>query len=887
MRKSFAFAISVFALTAAAPVLAQQQASCIDDPCSIQTLFTQAAADGGSADTTSAPLHYGIWGFDTSGMDRSVKPGDDWFDFVNGTWAKHTTIRPDRTSAGAFVNLVDLSEARVHKMLEGYRVADRTHPDRMKAAILYRDYMNAPRIERLGAAPLRARLAPVRAARTKTQLARIMGRSVAGFGASIVSPGINDDAKNPNIYALSLRQGGLGLGDRDQYLDSRFKPQVEHYQAYVARMLGLAGWPNPEAAAAAVVAFETKLAAAHWTRAQNRDRDKTYNPMSLAELEAQAPGFPWAAFWRAANLGSGKRVIVVQNTALPKIAQVFADTDLATLKAWEAFRTTDEMAPLLSKRFVDANFEFRSHFLNGQEEQRARWKRAVAFTDSAIGEAVGRDYVALYFPPDSKTKMEELVGNLRTALAGRIRNLTWMGPDTKKQALDKLAHFTVKVGYPSKWRDYSALRPVPGDLVGNAERARRYAWNYRRVRLGGPVDKTEWGMTPQTVNAYYNSTRNEIVFPAAILQPPFFDPKADMAVNYGAIGGVIGHEISHGFDDQGRKSDGNGVLRDWWTADDAAKFQAQADRLGAQYEAYEFADLPNMHINGKATMGENIGDLGGISIALDAYHASLHGQPAPVIDGFTGDQRVFLGWGQVWRTMQRPRCPSPAAGQRSPFARPDPRRRAAAQRRCLVQGLEHPARRQALHPAGPARPHLVSGQGRKWERPPGNRRPFRFARLPRIKCRERVAPRPGARYMRPQWACSSVVEHCVDIAGVASSILATPTIFQKIRSLAAGLQRRPCWSSVWNRRSTSATRSRRWKGLERILADGAALPALSATAAKPVMNITRMSGAITAAFWASSIPSISGMTISVRRRSNSSFSSKGKAAVPRSTADTS
>jgi putative endopeptidase len=252
--------------------------------------------------------------------------------------------------------------------------------------------------------------------------------------------------------------------------------------------------------------------------------------------------------------------------------------------------------------------------------------------------------------------MEQLVGNLRTALAGRIQNLTWMGADTKKQALDKLAHFTVKVGYPTKWRDYSALQPVPGDLVGNAERTRHYEWNYRRVRLGGPVDKTEWGMTPQTVNAYYNSTRNEIVFPAAILQPPFFDPKADMAVNYGGIGGVIGHEISHGFDDQGRKSDGNGVLRDWWTAEDATKFQAQADRLGAEYEAYDFADLANMHINGKATMGENIGDLGGISIALDAYHASLNGRPAPVIDGFTGDQRVFLGWGQVWRTLQRPQA---------------------------------------------------------------------------------------------------------------------------------------------------------------------------------------------------------------------------------------
>ncbi|MDB5693777.1 MAG: peptidase [Alphaproteobacteria bacterium] len=658
MKKSLAFAVSLIALAAAAPAVAQEQHPCIDDACSMVSLIEQGPAGGAPAgatsDTGGAPLHYGAWGFDTAGMDRSVKPGDDWFDFVNGDWAHHTTIRPDRTSEGAFINLRDLSEVRVRKLVEGYQPADAAHPDRVKAAIFYQGYMDEPAIERLDAAPLRQRLAPIAAATSKEEVARIMGRSVAGFGAGFFGPGVNDDAKNPDVYALSIRQGGLGLGDRDLYLDAKFRPQVERYQAYVAQMLGLAGWSNPEAASAAVVGMETKLAEAHWTRAQNRDRDKTYNAMSLAELETLAPAFPWAAYWQAADLGDGKRVIVAQNTAFPRIAQVFADTDLDTLKAWEAFRMTDEMAPLLSKRFVDAQFEFRSHFLNGQPQQRERWKRAVGFTEGSIGEAIGRDYVALYFPPESKAKMEQLVGNLRTALAGRIRNLTWMGADTKQQALAKLDHFTVKVGYPSKWRDYSLLQPVAGDVVGNAERARRFEWNYRRVRLGGPVDKTEWGMTPQTVNAYYNSTRNEIVFPAAILQPPFFDPRADMAVNYGGIGGVIGHEISHGFDDQGRKSDGNGVLRDWWTAEDAAKFNAQADRLGAQYEAYSFADLPNMHINGKATMGENIGDLGGISIALDAYHASLNGRRAPMIGGYTGDQRVFLGWGQVWRTLQRP-----------------------------------------------------------------------------------------------------------------------------------------------------------------------------------------------------------------------------------------
>jgi putative endopeptidase len=399
--------------------------------------------------------------------------------------------------------------------------------------------------------------------------------------------------------------------------------------------------------------MEARIAKAHWTRAQSRDRDKTYNPTGIAELKAAAPGFGWDAFWAAAGLGKADRVIVAQNTAIPAIAQVFADTDLDTLKAWQAFRTTDDIAPMLSKRFVDAQFEFRSKFLNGQPQQRERWKRGVAFTERTIGEGVGRDYVALYFPPASKAKMDTLVSNLRVALAGRIDHLAWMSPATKAQAQAKLKGFTVKIGYPDKWRDYSALDVKPGDVVGNAERAGRFEWDYRRNRLGGPVDKAEWGMTPQTVNAYYNSVKNEIVFPAAILQAPFFDPQADDAVNYGGIGGVIGHEISHGFDDQGRKSDGNGVLRDWWTAEDAAKFEAQASRLGAQYEAYSFDGLPGVHINGRASMGENIGDLGGVLIALDAYHQSLGGKKAKMIDGFTGDQRFFLGWGQVWRTLFR------------------------------------------------------------------------------------------------------------------------------------------------------------------------------------------------------------------------------------------
>ncbi|MBC3942404.1 peptidase M13 [Sphingomonas sp. DOAB1063] len=602
---------------------------------------------------STAATSYGTWGFDVTGMDRSVKPGDDWFRFVNGAWADRTKIPPDRSSYGAFAVLRDISEQRLRSLIGRYSASDTAHPDRMKAAILYAGFTDTATAEKLDAAPLTQRLAPLRAATSKDDIARFMGRSLGGFGASFFAPGVNDDAKQPDVYALYLRQSGLGLGDRDLYLDGKFAPQVARYRQYVTQMLTLAGWPNAEAAAGNVVAMETKLAQAHWTRAQSRDRDKTYNPTTPARLASQAPGFPWTTFFKAAGVDAANRAIVAQNTAFPGIAKVFAESDLNTLKAWEAFRITDDIAPLLSKRFVDAQFEFRSKFLNGQPQQRERWKRAVAFAENGVGEGIGRDYVALYFPPASKAKMDQLVGNLRVALAGRIRNLTWMGAATKEQALDKLRGFNVKIGYPDKWRDYAGLQIKPGDLVGNAEAAQRFEWDHRRARIGNPVDKAEWGMTPQTVNAYYNSVKNEIVFPAAILQPPFFDPKADDAVNYGGIGGVIGHEISHGFDDQGRKSDGSGILRDWWTAEDATKFEAQAARLGEQYEAYSFDGLPGIHINGRASMGENIGDLGGVLISLDAYHTSLGGKAAPVLGDFTGDQRFFLGWGQVWRTLFR------------------------------------------------------------------------------------------------------------------------------------------------------------------------------------------------------------------------------------------
>ena len=610
----------------------------------------------------AAPItaeRYGAWGIDLGGMDRSVKPGDDFFKYVNGKWAATTPIPADKTSYGAFAILTDLSEARVHALLDRW-AADKSlkagpnkATDEAKVATIYRTFLDDVTAEKLDAKPIKPYLAAVKKAKSRDDVAGLMGSSARGFGSSFFGANVGDDAKNPDKYTLYLSQAGLGLADREFYLRDTFKPQKERYQKYVADILRLIGWEEPEKNAAEIVAMETKIAEAHWTRAQSRDRDKTYNPMTIAELETNAPGFPWRVAFKEAGLDKADRAVVRQNTALPKIAKVFADTPVATLKAWEAFHIADDAAPLLSKRFVDAHWEFRSKFLNGTPEQRPRWKRAVGAAEGAMGEAIGRTYVAEYFPPDSKVKMEKLVADLRAAMKGRIENLQWMGPETKARALEKLAKFNVKIGYASKWRDYSSLQIREGDLAGNNERAAKFEWARDVARIGQAVDKQEWGMTPQTVNAYYQSTKNEVVFPAAILQPPFFDPNADPAVNYGGIGAVIGHEITHGFDDQGRKSDGNGMLRDWWAADDAAKFEVQATKFGAQYEAVNFPQLPGLHITPRLTMGENIGDLGGILMALDAYRLSLHGQPSPVLDGFTGEQRVFLGWGQVWRTLTR------------------------------------------------------------------------------------------------------------------------------------------------------------------------------------------------------------------------------------------
>ena len=627
--------------------------ACLDEACTIVELFQTVPAEGGylGYQGVTAP-RYGAWGFDLAGRDTSVSAGDSFFRHANGAALDRLEIPADRTNYGSFALLSQLSENRLKAMVEGLvaRTDLTAASDEQKIADAYRSYMDEARIEQLDAGPLAPYLAEIRAADDHDSMAAYMGRQ-GRVGGSFFGTSIGADARNPNRYVTYVSQSGIGLPNRDYYLSPLYADKKEKYQVYVARMLEMLGWDDPAGNAAAIVAMETRIAEAHWTPEQNRNRDETYNeftPTALAEL---APGFDWAGYMQAAELDTVPRLIVRQDTALPKIAAIYAATPMATLQAWQTFQTIDRAAPRLSRRFSDAQWEFRNRELSGTPAQRSRDKRAISFAEGALGEALGRQYVEEYFPAESRAKMEELIANLRVALAARIRSLEWMGEETKVQALEKLEKFGVKVGYPDKWRDYSDLEVRADDLFGNGERAARFRWEYDLRRIDDPVDKSEWGMTPQTVNAYYSSTNNEIVFPAAILQPPFFDPDADSAVNYGGIGGVIGHEIGHGFDDQGRKSDGDGVLRDWWTAQDATNFTARTDVLGAQYGSYE--PLPGYFIRPGLTMGENIGDLAGVTLGLEGYRASLNGRPSPALDGVTGDQRVFYGWAQVWQRKNR------------------------------------------------------------------------------------------------------------------------------------------------------------------------------------------------------------------------------------------
>ena len=555
----------------------------------------------------------------------------------------------------------DLTEARLHEMMEAAAAHASHRPADLegKVGAFYKAFMDEIRIDSLGASPLDTALGVVRAATSRDALAGLMGRGSFDLESTLFNLYTDVDLKDPTHYAAYVGQGGLGLPDRDYYLTPEFTAARSAYQGYVAKMLGLLAWPRPAARARDVLAFETSIAEASWTRTQQRDPVATYNPMTVAALQRLAPGFAWKTFLANAGLSKVPRVIVGEKSAFPKLAALFARTPVETLQAWQAFHMTDNAAPYLAKPFADAWFDMHDKTLSGQTAQRDRWKRAVLAvgggdfgagdrfgTFGTMGWATGRLYTAKYFPPEAKADIEALVVNLKAAYRARLEKLDWMGPATKAQALRKLDTYTIKVGYPDHQRDYAALVITDDDLVGDVRHAAAADWAYQTVRLFGPVDRSDWSMTPQTNDAYNGSLR-DIVFPAGILQPPIFDVNADPAINYGAIGAIIGHELTHGFDDQGRKIDAEGALRDWWTPEDATNFEARAKVLGEQYSTFEA--IPGARVNGALTMGENIADLGGVTLALEAYHASLRGAPAPVIDGRTGDQRVLLGWAQAWR----------------------------------------------------------------------------------------------------------------------------------------------------------------------------------------------------------------------------------------------
>ncbi len=601
-------------------------------------------AAGASAAPRIAP-----WGFDLAGMDRTVKPGDDFVRYAGGAWMRNTPIPPDRASWGPFFALRADAETEVKDIVD--EVARGVHAPgsiERKIADTYNAYLDTAAIESAGLAPVLADLSAIAAARSPADVARLMGRPDLRVGGPLsISPWA--DAANPDRYAVNIVQSGLTLPDRDYYLrdDAKYVEIRAKFRAYAEAMLALGRYPQPGRAADAVIAIETAIARLQWPREKRADRDLTYHPKSRAQLKAFAPDYPWEAALGALEIPRQDFFVVKEDEAIRSLIRLFAETPVATWRAYMTFRYLNGMADLLPAAYDDLAFDFNGRTLSGQPQQRERWKRAAGALNAALGEAVGRLYVQRRFTPAAKAQIAALVEDLRAAFRARIGALTWMSPQTKAEALRKLAMLRVKVGYPDVWRDYSGLEVRPGDPVGNRKRALLWDWRRRIARLGRATDRDEWGMTPQTVNAYYNSFFNEIVFPAAILQPPYFDADADAAVNYGGIGGVIGHEMGHAFDDQGAKTDGRGAQRNWWSEADAARFNTLTARLVEQYSRYE--PLPGAHVNGRTTLGENIGDNGGLGIALEAYRIALHGGSAPVLDGFSGEQRFFLSWAQAYR----------------------------------------------------------------------------------------------------------------------------------------------------------------------------------------------------------------------------------------------
>jgi predicted metalloendopeptidase len=597
----------------------------------------------------------GTSGIDTSMMDRSIPAQRDLYRHMNGTWLQKFEIPADKSNYGAFSKLADEAEKNLRSIIEE---AARTSPKEQGSAAqkvgdMYASFLDSARIEQIGVDAIRADLQAIAAVKTPAELTELAGKfSREGLFGPFVQF-VAADEKNSTQYIVNFYQSGLTLPDRDYYLreDQTFREFRSKLAAHIENMFTLAGLPDPSASSARIVNLEMALAKAQWSKVDNRDRDKTYNKVPLAGMTAAYPGFDWKAYADAAGFGTQTDVRVYQPTYLKALSALFTSVSLADWKTYYTWRLLSGSAPYLSYVFVQEDFAFNEKTIQGIQEMRPRWKRGVSAVEDAMGEQVGKIYVERHFKPESKERMVRLVANLRDAFRERINGLEWMSAETKAKALEKLGKFGTKIGYPDKWRDYTALTIVAGDLLGNVRRANAFEYNRQMQRLGKPIDRTEWLLTPQTVNAYYLPTMNEVVFPAAILQPPFFNPEADDAVNYGAIGAVIGHEMTHGFDDQGRKSDGDGNLNDWWTRSDSEQFERRAQVMVAQYNT--FSPIDTMKVNGQMTLGENIADLGGLTIAYAAYKRSLDGKQAPVIDGFTGDQRFFLGWAQVWARKYR------------------------------------------------------------------------------------------------------------------------------------------------------------------------------------------------------------------------------------------
>ena len=596
------------------------------------------------------------WGVDLTARNTDVKPGNDFYHYAGGKWLDSFEIPADLPSYGSFTVLTLRGEDQIKAIIEEQPKAKGSiETTGEKIAEMYSGFMDQDASNAKGLAPLDPYFKKVNAAKSYDDIARLMGElRRVGSGGSPFASFIDQDEKIPSQYIPHFVQSGLGLPNRDYYLkddNPRYVAARQAYHDYLQKLFTMAGKSDPGVRADSILALEKRIATCHWPVEQTRDLDKTYNKVSRDDLKKLAPEFPWETYLGALEMKSQKEFIVTTPSAYTAMAKVFKSEPVSVWQDYLICRLLNNNSAFLTKDLDDATFAFTSTAMTGAKQQRDRWKRGVGFVNGTMGNAVGKIYVERYFTPEAKKRADELVQNLLVAMGDRIDKNSWMTDATKKAARAKLAKFTVKIGYPEKWRDYSGLKVAKGDLVGNVMRARAFEYEYQVGKLKRPVDRKEWQMTPQTVNAYYNPSMNEIVFPAAILQPPFFDPYADDAVNYGAIGAVIGHEIGHGFDDQGRKSDGDGVLRDWWQPEDAARFKEKTDALVARYNT--FKPLPGLHVNGENTLGENIGDLGGLEIAHQAYLLSLKGKDAPVLDGLTGDQRFFLGFAQIWRSKMR------------------------------------------------------------------------------------------------------------------------------------------------------------------------------------------------------------------------------------------